>query len=143
MIKHHDIAELAVAAEMIHMRVRVDYGHRMTGQQLNGSPQISNAATSINEYGVLVANEQVEYGMLIVARFRDGIEIVADLLDFEPIIVNSDAMWLGENFLGSRRLGQFVRHSCSDYARLLSSQIKRKIARKWQDHEGERIEGNK
>jgi hypothetical protein len=133
MIKHHDIAELVVAAEMIQMSMRVDHGHGMASQQLNGSPQISNAATRVNEYGVLVANEQVEYGMLIVARFRDGIEIVADLLDFEPIIVNSDAMWLREISQGSRRLGQFVQHSHSDYAMLLSSQIKRKIARKWQE----------
>ena len=110
MIKHHDIAELAVAAKMIQMRVSVDHSHGMAGQQLNGSPQISNAATRVNEYGVFVANEQVDYGMLIVPRFRDGIEIVADLLDFEPIIVDSDAMWLRKIFLGSRRLGQFVQH---------------------------------
>ena len=92
MIKHHDVAELVIAAEMIQMSVRVDHRHGMAGQQLNGPPQIANAATSVDEYGVLIANEQVEHGMLIVARFRDGIEIVAELLDFEPIIVNSDAM---------------------------------------------------
>ncbi len=114
MIKHHDIAELFVAAEMVQMRVRVDHGHGMAGQQLNGAPQISNAATRVDEHNMLVANEQVEYGMLIVPRFRDGIEIVADFLDFEPIIVDSNAMWLRENFFGSRRLGQFVQYSCSD-----------------------------
>ena len=92
MIKHHDIAELVVAAEMIQMRVRVDHGHGMAGQQFNDPPQISNAAASVNEYRMLVANEQVEYGMLIVAWLRDGIEIVVDFLDFEPIIVSSDAM---------------------------------------------------
>ena len=92
MIKHHDIAELVVAAEMIQMRVSVDHGHGMVGQQLNGSPQISNAATRVDEHSMLVANEQVKHGMLIVPRFRDGIEIVADLLDFEPIIVNDDGM---------------------------------------------------
>src|SRR5437016_4310691 len=106
MIEHHDIAELIIAAEMIQMRVRVDHGDGMLGQRLDDSPQISNAAASIDEHGMPV-DEQVQYGMLIMARFRDGIEIIADFQDLEPVILNCDAMWLREGFEESSRLAQF------------------------------------
>lgn len=68
MIKHYDIAELAVAAEMIQMRMRIDHSHGMACQQFDDPPQISNAASGIDEHRVLVAYEQIKDGMLELAR---------------------------------------------------------------------------
>jgi hypothetical protein len=50
-VKHRDISELAIAAEMIGMRMGVDHQNWLVGHRTHGLAQIANATTCINQRG--------------------------------------------------------------------------------------------
>ena len=49
---------------------------------------------------MILANEQVQNGVLVMARLHDGIEIIGDLHDFEPVVIDHDALGLGQGLFG-------------------------------------------
>lgn len=124
MIEDHDLIEEMIAAEMIEMRMRIDDGHRQGRQLLDDSLRIADAAAGIDEDGAIVAQEQVQDGMLVMARLHDGIEIIGDLHDLEPVVIDCDAFRPGEGWFR-----QLIQHLLSKVTMLFAMQPHSKRSR--------------
>lgn len=95
MVKHSNFIELAIAAEVIRMRVRVDYHHGFVGDCLHGLAQIANSTAGINERGPFSPNEQIHDGLLIMTRFVENKKAGCDLVSRKPIVRGGNLFEIG------------------------------------------------
>lgn len=65
-----------------------------------------DAAAGVDKNGATIADEQVQHRVLVMARLHDGIEIIGDLHDFEPVVIDRDVLGLGEGVFG-----QLIQHA--------------------------------
>ena len=87
MIKDHDVGKAVVSTEVIKMGMRIDNGDGQVGDLPHHCRNISDAAARINQNGMIIPEQQVNNRMFIVARLRQGVEPICDLLDLKPFIV--------------------------------------------------------
>ena len=82
-------------------------------QLLDDHLRIADAAAGIDENGMVSPISRFRHRVLVMARLHDGIEIIGDLHDVEPVVIDRDALWLREGWFG-----QLIQHEVSESGRL-------------------------
>src|SRR6266498_2652177 len=111
-VKHCNLVELSVAAEVIGMGVGVNHYHRFVSHSFYGLAKVADSTTTVDQGRLLVSNDQIDDGRLVVARLVENEEIVSNLIDLEPILADGDPFEIGIRRLGLSVIPVFGHQLC-------------------------------
>jgi len=97
MVKHSNMLECVIAADMIRMSMRVDNHHWFVRHCFNDLVQVTDTTTRIDERRPVSSNEQIHESLLVMTRLMENKKVGSDLVALEPIVRDGNLFECGPN----------------------------------------------